>query len=49
MYIFVIKVQNFYRITVGLNDFVEINRIEEHNRKLYKEDTRICGGKIYHM
>lgn len=38
MYIFVIKVQNFYRITVGLKDLAETNRIEGFNRKLNKED-----------
>lgn len=48
MYIFVIKVQNFYRITVGLKDLAETNRIEGFNRKLNKEDIRIRGGEIYH-
>lgn len=48
MYIFVIKVQNFYRITAGLKDFVETNRTEEYNGKLNKEDMRICGGEINH-
>lgn len=49
MYIFVTKVQNFYRITVGLKDFVERNGIEEYNGKLNKEDMKIFGGEIYHI
>lgn len=48
MYIFVIKVQNFHRITVGFKDFVEMNRTEEYNRKLNKEEMGICGREIYH-
>lgn len=49
MYIFVIQVQNFYRITVGLKDSVETKRIEGFNRKLNK-DMRICrGGNVSYL